>query len=99
MEGKAGMAAISDPEKKINLKQLAQALKTLPVYARPLFIRILPEPPLTATYKLKKKELMEQGFSPTLHEDPMYFLDQKSGEYFPVTQKLYDDIIQGNVRL
>lgn len=94
------MAAISDPEKKLDLSHLAKGLKSsLPVYARPLFVRILPETPLTATFKLKKKELMEQGFSLTTHKDPMFFLDQQSGEYIPLTQKVYDDLMQGVIRL
>lgn len=100
VEGKAGMAAIADPEKKLDLISLAKGLKTsLPAYSRPLFVRILPEPPITATFKLKKKELMEQGFNVSLHDDPMYFLDPKSSMFVPLTQKLYDDINQGVVRL
>ncbi|KAJ0171623.1 hypothetical protein K1T71_013173 [Dendrolimus kikuchii] len=100
LEGKAGMVAIADPEKKLDLTLLAKGLRTsLPVYARPLFVRILPEPPLTATFKLKKKELIEQGYKPSSHSDPMYFLDQKSGEYVPLTQKLYDDLLLGTIRL
>ncbi|XP_045455735.1 long-chain fatty acid transport protein 1-like [Melitaea cinxia] len=100
VEGKAGMAAIADPERKVDLISLAKGLKTsLPAYSRPLFVRILPEPPLTATFKLKKRELMEQGFNVNLHDDPMYFLDPKSGMFVPLTQKLYDDITQGVVRL
>lgn len=94
------MAAIIDPEKKLDLIQLSKGLKSsLPVYARPLFIRLLPKTPLTATFKLKKKELMEQGYNPSLHKDPMYFMDQKTGEYVSLTQKLYDDIQLGNIRL
>ncbi|XP_045505495.1 long-chain fatty acid transport protein 1 [Colias croceus] len=100
VEGRAGMAAIADPERKLDFESLAIGLKTsLPVYARPLFIRILPEPPLTATFKLKKKELVEQGFNRNIFNDPLYFLDQKTGKYVPLTQKLYDDIVQGNIRL
>ncbi|CAH0403099.1 unnamed protein product [Chilo suppressalis] len=99
VEGKAGMAAIADPDKRVDLNQLAKGLKSLPAYARPLFLRIMPAPPLTVTFKLKKKELMEQGFTLNQHDDPMYFLDQKSGEYVPLTQKLYDDILQGVIRL
>ncbi|XP_047519939.1 long-chain fatty acid transport protein 1 [Pieris napi] len=98
IEGRAGMAAIADPEKKLDLESLATGIKTsLPAYARPLFLRILPAPPLTATFKLKKKELVEQAFS--LGTDPVYFLDQKTGKYVPLTQKMYDDIMQGNIRL
>lgn len=94
------MAAIADPDKTVDLLALTKGLRSsLPVFARPLFIRLLPESPLTATFKLKKRELMEQGFAINLHNDPQYFLDQKTGEYVPLTQKLYDDIIQGAVRL
>lgn len=100
VEGKAGMAAIADPEKKLDFSLLAKGLRSsLPAYARPLFIRVLPEPPLTATFKLCKKDLVEQGFNVGLHEDPMYFLDQKTGEYVPLTKKLYEDILKGVVRL
>lgn len=100
VEGKAGMAAIADPEKTLDLTSFAKGLRSsLPVYARPLFVRILPESPLTATFKLKKKELMEEGFNLENIKDPMYFLDQKTGEYVPLTQKLYDDIMQDVVRL
>lgn len=100
VEGKAGMAAIADPDRKLDLSLLAKGLKSsLPVYARPLFIRIMPEPPLTATFKLKKKELIEQGYQLNVHNDPMFFMDQKTGEYVPLTQKLYDDLVLGNIRL
>nr|AII21954.1 fatty acid transport protein 3 [Sesamia inferens] len=99
-EGRAGMAAIADPEKSLDFTSLAKGLQSkLPVFARPLFVRILPESPLTATFKLKKKDLMEQGFDVGIISDPLYFLDQKTGEYVPLTQKLYDDLMQGFVRL
>ncbi|XP_048001330.1 long-chain fatty acid transport protein 1-like [Leguminivora glycinivorella] len=100
VEGKAGMAAIADPEKKLDIPYLTKGLRSsLPAYARPLFLRVLPEPPLTATFKLRKKDLIEQSYTLGLHEDPMYFLDQKTGEYVPLTRKLYDDIVKGVIRL
>ncbi|XP_073962812.1 long-chain fatty acid transport protein 1-like [Choristoneura fumiferana] len=100
VEGKAGMAAIADPGKKLDFSLLSKGIRSsLPAYARPLFIRVLPEPPLTATFKLCKKDLMEQGFNMGVHDDPMYFLDQKTGEYVPLTKKLYDDILKGVIRL
>ncbi|CAG4952138.1 unnamed protein product [Parnassius apollo] len=100
VEGKAGMAAIADPDNKLNLTELAKGMTSaLPVFARPLFLRILPEPPLTATFKLKKKELIEQGYNPSLNSDPIYFLDQKTESYVPVNDKLYNDIVQGNIKL
>lgn len=39
-DGKAGMAAISDPENHVDLDYLLEHLKkSLPAYARPIFIR------------------------------------------------------------
>ncbi|XP_048450627.1 long-chain fatty acid transport protein 1-like, partial [Rhincodon typus] len=43
IEGKAGMAAIADPDNKIDPDLFYQDLiKVLPPYARPVFLRILP---------------------------------------------------------
>lgn len=47
-EGKAGMAAIADPDGNLDLTVLADGLtKQLPAYARPLFVRILKEISMT----------------------------------------------------
>lgn len=44
VEGKAGMAAIADPKSKLNPNALYQELqKVLPPYARPIFLRLLPQ--------------------------------------------------------
>lgn len=41
-EGRAGMAAIADPEESLDLSVLADGIsKVLPSYARPLFVRTL----------------------------------------------------------
>lgn len=43
-EGKAGMAAIADPEHNTDLQKFSRELeKALPPYARPVFLRFLPE--------------------------------------------------------
>ncbi len=43
-EGKAGMAAIADPEHTTDLVKFSRDLeKALPPYARPVFLRFLPE--------------------------------------------------------
>lgn len=50
-EGRAGMAAIVDPDGKLDLETLAQGLKSsLPVYARPLFVRVCSDIPATGTF-------------------------------------------------
>lgn len=47
-EGRAGMVAILDPEEKVDLKKFVQGVKkTLPSYARPIFVRILRKIDLT----------------------------------------------------
>lgn len=49
-EGRAGMAAILDPEENLNLANLAEGVKkALPFYARPVFIRILNKVDMTGT--------------------------------------------------
>lgn len=50
-EGRAGMVAIHDPDEVIDLKQFVQGVKkTLPSYARPIFVRILRKIDLTGKY-------------------------------------------------
>lgn len=45
------MAAIYDPENTLNIKEMADGLKkSLPPYARPLFVRVLSELPMTGKY-------------------------------------------------
>ena len=81
-EGKAGMVAIMDPDRSVDLNLLAKEIaRKLPKYARPLFIRILRELPLTGTYKLTKKDLQKQGYDLTLFEDPVYFMGPKDKTY------------------
>ncbi|KAH3802803.1 hypothetical protein DPMN_156487 [Dreissena polymorpha] len=60
------MAAIVDPEHKINLVQLCKALQEkLPPYTRPLFIRLMEKAAdTTGTHKLKKTTLQTEGFNP-----------------------------------
>ncbi|XP_008204870.1 long-chain fatty acid transport protein 4 [Nasonia vitripennis] len=98
-EGKAGMAAIYDPDQNINFNELAEGVKkALPTYARPLFVRVLASLPMTGTFKLKKKELQQEGIDIHKVKDPIYFLE-KSGKYVKLTEDLYNDIKQEKVRL
>ncbi|CAK9830306.1 Long-chain fatty acid transport protein 4 [Anthophora retusa] len=98
-EGKAGMAAIYDPENSLNIKEMAEGLKkSLPSYARPLFVRVLSELPLTGTFKLKKKDLQMDGFDIKKITDPIYFLES-SGVYVKLTEQIYNNIHEGKVRL
>jgi solute carrier family 27 fatty acid transporter 1/4 len=54
-EGKAGMAAISDPDGNLDLEKLATGIcKSLPAYARPLFLRVLTEMDVTGNKQYQK---------------------------------------------
>ncbi|KAL1500891.1 hypothetical protein ABEB36_006311 [Hypothenemus hampei] len=100
MEGRAGMAAIYDPEKTVDLNNaLLEGLKrALPAYARPIFIRILTKLDLTGTYKLKKNDLQKDGFDPSKTSDNLYYLSS-NGEYAPVTYEVYQKINSGDIRI
>lgn len=99
IEGKAGMAAIVDPENKIDFDQLSIGIRgSLPAYARPLFLRILNELPMTSTFKLKKIELQSAGYDIKKVTDPIYYLNS-DGIYRRFTEKDYDDVVNGRARL
>ncbi|KAK2587571.1 hypothetical protein KPH14_003699 [Odynerus spinipes] len=98
-EGRAGMAAIYDEYGTLNIDQLSADIKEqLPFYARPQFIRILSKVDLTGTFKLKKKDLQEEGFDPRRIQDKLYYLDSKTG-YQPLTPEIFDEIHRGKVKL
>ncbi|ODN04513.1 Long-chain fatty acid transport protein 4, partial [Orchesella cincta] len=97
-EGRAGMAAVVDPENKIDLKQFAsEIIKRLPGYSRPLFIRRMSKLEFTGTHKIKKADLQKEGFDIRVTNDRIYFLSVN--EYVPLTEDLYNSILNGNVRL
>lgn len=98
MEGRAGMAAILDPEGKVDLVKLAEGLKTtLPTYARPQFLRLLKEVDMTGTYKLKKLDLQKEGYNPKTITDSLYYLTTK-GCFELLTEEIYEQISKGAIR-
>ncbi|XP_010210281.1 PREDICTED: long-chain fatty acid transport protein 1 [Tinamus guttatus] len=100
VEGKAGMAAIADPEAKVNPNVLYQELqKVLPPYARPIFLRFLPQVDTTGTFKIQKTRLQREGFDPHQTSDRLHFLDLKLGKYVPLDEYLYERICAGKVAL
>ncbi|KAK9870445.1 hypothetical protein WA026_008010 [Henosepilachna vigintioctopunctata] len=98
-EGRAGMAAILDPEDDIDLKSMAEGCKRcLPPYARPIFVRILKKMDITGTYKLKKVDLQREGFDPSKTSDNIYYMDS-SGSYSLLTKDIYNKIDSGLIRV
>jgi fatty-acyl-CoA synthase len=98
-DGRAGMASIV-AESKLDMKLLMKHIQeNLPSYARPVFIRLSKDSQTTGTFKFKKTDLVEAGFNPIKFDDPVYYSDLVTGEYRKITQKLFDDISNGVIRL
>merc|ERR1719334_2642144 len=98
-EGRAGMAAIPDPERKVDVKKLFLGMEEkLPSYARPMFLRFVQEIDLTATFKLKKRDLQREGFNPEVVSDDLFILDSKNKTYTPLTKEVFNNIANGNMR-
>ena len=68
-------------------------------FARPVFLRLRPEMEITGTFKLKKADLVKDGFDPGRIDDPLYWFDQARGRYEPMTEEVYADIVAGRVKL
>lgn len=92
------MVAIADPNNALDMKALADGLeKTLPSYARPIFIRVLDKMDITGTFKIKKTELQKDGCDPSKIKDKLYVNCGK--EYVPLTSQLYQDILKGEIKI
>ena len=72
--------------------------RRLPPYARPLFVRIVKELPVTATFKHLKNDLKRDGYDPALG-DTVYFDDPKRQAFVPLNRALYRRIQAGKLRL
>lgn len=54
---------------------------------------------ITGTFKMKKVKLVEEGFDPTLIQDPLYFLDLTQKKYIPLSQEIHNSIMSHNIKL
>jgi fatty-acyl-CoA synthase len=99
MDGRAGMAAlVAGPE--FDARTLAaQLASNLPAYARPVFLRLMPQMEITGTFKQRKLDLVQEGFDPAKIADPLYWLDPATGRYEPLDAARYADIVAGRVKL
>ena len=95
-DGRAGMAAI-ETDRNFDLSGLSAHLEKLPVYARPIFLRLVPQLVVTETFKPKKPLLQAEGFDPLRVSDPLY-ADLGEG-YQAIDAALYARISSGLTRL
>jgi acyl-CoA synthetase (AMP-forming)/AMP-acid ligase II len=102
-EGRAGMAAIKANECDIDLARLAASIKTqLPPYAKPLFVRFTAELEHTGTFKAKKNKLVEENYNVKVLDkksESVFYFDLKEQAYAMLTHEIYENILNGNIRL
>lgn len=99
-DGRAGMAALVVDDARFELAALRAHLHaTLPSYARPLFVRLVPGLDVTGTFKQRKQSLVADGFDPSRSLDAVYFDDPRSGAYLRVGPELFGEIDAGTLRV
>ncbi|EXJ69525.1 uncharacterized protein A1O5_07561 [Cladophialophora psammophila CBS 110553] len=109
-DGRAGCAAIvpvssiTSPD-QLDLAGLAShLLSTLPRYAVPIFLRVVPQLEYTGTMKLQKGRLRAEGvdldkIGASRPDDRMFWLPPGGAKYEPFTRKEWEDLKAGKVRL
>jgi solute carrier family 27 fatty acid transporter 1/4 len=98
-EGRAGMAAIEDPDDVVDLKIFGEKLSEfLPSYARPIFLRITNSVDTTGTFKFQKTRLQKEGFDLSVVKDKLFYFDTKLAEYCHLTKEIYGKFLNGEMR-
>ena len=99
MDGRAGMAAIVTTD-AFDLEDFGRRVEEeLAFYARPIFVRMLPEMETTGTFKHRKVDLVKDGFDPVRVEDPILYRDPEKARYVPLDAGTHERILNGDIRL
>jgi fatty-acyl-CoA synthase len=100
-DGRAGMAAfLPENRQTFDGKAFYEFVgEVLPTYAAPLFVRLIEEPDMTGTFKLRKVDLQKEGFDLERVRDPLLFRDAEASAYVPLTPQILDEIRAGSRRL
>lgn len=83
-DGRAGMAALAldDAAGELDVDAFsAYVNRELPGYARPAFVRVLDDIPVTGTFKLLKSTLREEAYDLDRVRDPVYVMKPGSDRY------------------
>ncbi|HET6472076.1 MAG TPA: long-chain-acyl-CoA synthetase [Pseudomonadales bacterium] len=97
-DGRAGMAALTlrSGVTKLDLADFSEYVaRSLPSYARPVFLRIHPEMEVTGTFKLMKGDLRREGYDLSLVKDPLYVMKPGKSQYEPLDAQFLDKIRAG----
>jgi fatty-acyl-CoA synthase len=98
-DGRAGMAALV-VDKDFDLAAFRSRLAAqLPAYARPVFVRLLTTLEITGTFKLRKQDLLSEGYDPGRVRDPVYIDSAGQGAYRPLDSALFQALQDGGVRI
>jgi fatty-acyl-CoA synthase len=98
-EGRTGMAALAI-DRSFAVDDFYQHLaERLPDYAHPRFIRIVAEFSATETFKKKKRELMRDGFDPSVVFDALYVRHVEKKTFVPIDETALEAIEAGRMRL
>jgi fatty-acyl-CoA synthase len=97
-DGRAGMAALVI-DGTFDAKAFGEHVKReLPAYAQPLFVRLLPALDTTGTFKVRKLDLVADGYDPSKIRGPLFFHDPKRG-YVKLTKAVWDKLQAGAVKV
>ncbi len=100
IDGKAGMATINSPYSmdQFDFFDFTQKIKmALPSYAVPIFIRFVSDFEKTATHKIKKSVLKQEGFAIHSEATPIYVLLPKAATYTKMTAEIVQQIEAGAI--
>lgn len=104
-DGRAGMAALTlSAGQSLTADRLGELFRRcedlLPTYARPRFLRIVPNMTITSTFKQKKVELVKEGFDlERCKPDAVYINDPSAKGFVPLTEQHVAEIRAGTLRL
>jgi len=99
-EGRAGMASIHKKNsEEFDFKGFLSFLqKYLPHYAVPKFIRFKKEFEFTATHKIQKANMKNEGYNIKAIKEPLFVLLPERSEYVPLSTEIYQEISEGKYR-
>ena len=97
-DGRAGMAALV-LDGAFDAKAFGEHVaRELPAFAQPLFVRILPALDTTGTFKIRKMDLVADGYDPARIKGPLFFHDPRKG-YVKLTRSVWDKLLAGAVKV
>ena len=100
-DGRAGMAAILlKPGRHFEPQAFYEhVMSALPSYAAPCFVRLLGEASVTATFKLKKTELLADGIDPRKTTDLLFYRDDRHRTFELLDERAFDALERGEVKV